>query len=335
MYHGEKFKLSQFPKDLYRFHIEAQRAHDRKRGVDTVTTVSLEKGASKTEHAAVLDRTLPLDLSGITRIFRLDDVRNDGEGVTIGGRAYPERQLLRIVAELDDEGEVGVMAVTLDRLYGTVGFRFRYKSWGGTEVGDMGRPIAELLHPDSYPKLLALYRLCELLDADDEIGGHGLYRQFIAEALSRPEGFGFPKFTAGVGRHLLGCYRDCPPVGTRVSLKGFERHAWYARGFRDRNRPLDENLYFYVGQVEVLSWQQDRPLWSYEETDRVLTKIAYENGGYGRAIPESEYYLGDIWVNGDDRFFRIAEAAAAEIRSHVVKPPSDTSKIMAECLAAL
>src|SRR5688572_16405660 len=103
--HGEKFVLSAFPKNLYRFHIEAQRALDL-------------------EQSGNFRRTFPLRLFGITRIIRLDDVRNPGEGATYDGVSYPERQHLRIIAEIDDDGEKGVMCVTLDRRYGTVGFRF-------------------------------------------------------------------------------------------------------------------------------------------------------------------------------------------------------------------
>lgn len=330
MYRDQPFTLSQFQKDLYRFHLKAQRADDRRRGASTITTISLSENSSKkTERVARIDRTLPLDLSGITRIIRLDDLRNDGEGSTHGGRAYPERQLLRIFAELDDEGARGVMCVKLDLLYGTVGFSFRYRNWGDAEVGIGAHPFTEILLPDSYAKLLALYRICELLDADDAIGCRGLYRSFIAEALSRPEGFGFPKFTREAGQRLLGLYRDCPPVGKTGLAEGVERDAWYVRGFRDKNDPCDANLYFYVGQADVLSWKRERPIWRDD-----ATRVTFENGGHGRATPFHEHYLGDIWLYEDDRFFRIPDDFAPEILRHVLRPPRDASEIMSASLAS-
>jgi len=329
MFDRKPYRMTQFQRGLYRHHILCQRRFDEKRGdVPTVTTIAIGDGtAAETKHVAVLDRTLPLDIGGIARILRVDDLRNEGEGAVHGGTAYPERQLLRVFAEIDDHGEKGVMCVTLDRLYGTMEWRFAYRSWGSTQVGGGRDPIVELMHTDGQPKLLALYRLCELLDADDDKGSRGLYRAWIAEALHRPEGFGFPKFTRAEGRELIDRHRHHPAdAAGKGPPKHVFREAWYAQGWRDKNRPLDETLYFWVGRVETHP-TDGKPFWLDD-----AVKVACEHDGYGCVVPAYEYYIGGIWLNEDDSFFRVPAGLEAEILKHVVRPPSDTSLLMSELL---
>lgn len=327
MYGETKYEMTEFQRELYRFHMDAERR--ARTSHDTVTTIGIDADdpSKRTEHVAVLDRTLPRDLSGITRILRVDDIRNDGEGVTLGDRHYPERQILRVFAELEDEGR-GVMAVTIDRLYGTLAWDFQYARWGGARLGGGGgRPIAELIQPGSAPETLALYRLCELLDADEEKGGYGLYRAFIAEALARPDGFGFPKFTADLGAYLVQRHNGGASVRARGHAQGVKRGAWYAHGWRDKNRPLDDALYFWIGKAGVASWQQDRPFW----LDHCV-KVTCENGGRGRKTPEYQYYIGDIWLAEGDTLTELDGSMAQAILRHVVRPPSDTGAIMSALL---
>lgn len=329
MYGREAYRMTPFQRGLYRHHLLCQRRFDAKRGHATVTTVTLDENGGEPKHVASLDRTLPLNLSGLTRILRVDDIRNDGEGETHGDRRYPERQLLRIFAAIDDEGEKGALCVMLDRLYGTMEWRFAYRSWGGTQVGGGRDRLVQLIHTDDQPKLLALYRLCELLDADAEKGGHGLYSAWIAGAVFRPEGYGFPKFTRAEGRELIDHHRIAAKAARKGPPEKVRREAWYAQGWRDKNRPLDETLYFWIGRAETHP-VDGKPFWLDD-----AVKVACEHDGYGRVVPTYEYYIGGIWLSEGDSFFHVPAGLETDILKHVVRPPSDTSSVLNELLKTL
>lgn len=299
------YRMTNFQRGLYRHYENARRKED-----------------GRHDHAT--SRALPLNIDGITRILAFDEKRNDGEGFVSGDLAWGEQQLLRVFAAVDDQGEKGVMCVIIDRLYGTFEFHHLYRD--GQRSGSGPRKLAEMFRTDGQPYVLAIFRLLELLEAGPRLGYNSYHYDFIVQALYRPEGFGFPKFAREAGRKLLETYRANPPTTTAGVPEGLEQDAWYARGFRDANRPLDENLYFWVGRAMLLA----QPFWQ----DHAV-KVTCENGGYGRIAPEYVYYIGGMWVSEHDRFFKIDDAFAEQILKHVVRRFNDTPQKMQEHLATI
>jgi len=305
----EPFRMTAFQRGLYRHHINASRREDHRR-----------KRPSG---------PLPLNLAAITRLLRVDEMLNEGEGMIIDRRPNPERQLLRIVAVIDDQGRKGVMAATVDRLYGTYGFRFRYKD-DGVEYGGGESPLTDLMFSDNQPGYLILLRLCELLHADEVLGAEGVHFGMLARTLSCPGGAGFPAFTRGIGRILLDAYRMVGHGASPGVPSDVVKDGWYAQGILLDADEGARNLQMWVGRAEILEWQPDRPFW---QDDAV--KITFANGGYGPAVPRYQHVIGGMFLRQDDRFFRIDEVMAQMILKHVVRFPPGLSAILADCLKTL
>jgi len=321
MYGREAYRMTPFQRGLYRHHVNAQRNFDKKHGrIDRLTRISPDKDdpAKSTEQVVEIDRTWPLNIAGIARILRLHTLHNRGEG---------RMQALRLIVEIDDNGEKGVMAATVDLLYGIVEFRFRYKRWGGAEVGPRALRIADLLRPDEQPTVLALYRLCELLDADEKLGLGGFYRAFIAEALAHPDGLGFPKFTKDPGRDLLGLL-NAAEGATRSGIQdGMQDGAWYARTCTPFSRDPLDIIRVFVGQAYTLHRSLDD--WKFREGG---ISAMVENAGYGRIVPTHEFLIYDPWLSPGHKLIRLEAPLLEAVRAHVERPFHGTSKLMAECL---
>lgn len=322
MPHHDKFLMTPFQRGLYRHYINARRQFNKKHGANIVMTrIRLDKDdpAKSTEQVVEIDRTWPLNLAGITRILRLHTLKNQGEGRT---------QALRLIAEIDDQGEKGVLSATIDLLYGIVEFRFRYTSWGGTEISGPAIRIGDLLRPDEQPAVLALYRLCELLDADDTLGLRGFHRAFIAEALAHPEGLGFPKFTKEACRDLLSCVRGANAAVRSGIPEGLKDGLWYAMQCTPFHDDPPDTLRLFIGQAYTLGRSVDD--WNFREGG---ISIVAENDGYGRVVPMYEPRLFRPWLPaGTGKLFPWYEARLEAIKPYVVRPFRDTSKMMAECL---
>lgn len=321
MTHDRKFQMTPFQRGLYRHCVNSQRQFDKKHGrVHRVTSISIDKDdpSKSTQHVASLDRTWPLNIAGIARILRVHTLVNRGEG---------RAQALRVIAELDDQGAKGVVAVTIDLLLGLVDFRFRYRSWGGADVGG-SRRIADLLSPDELPALLALYRLCELLDADEKLGAHGSHRAFIAEALTHPEGVGFPKFTKEGCRDLIGCMHGADLAVRSGVPDGLRDGAWYAMSCTPFSYEPPDTLRIFIGQAYTLDRGRDD--WNFREGG---ISVVAENGGWGRVVPLRTVYTPRPWLQAfNGKIFPWYAARLEKIQAYVIRPFNGTSELMAECL---
>ena len=300
--YGEPFQMNDFQRRLYRYHMLVRERHERRTAV-TVTTIGLD---DKSEKTAVLDRTLPGTLAGFTRIVRTDRLKNEGE----------ERQeALRCVAEIREGERRGALEMTLDLLHGRVRFFYTNAHWHGSEVGTGDIPLTELMQPDRAPEVLALYRICELLDAQDDPFARG----FIAEAMAHPEGLGFPKFTRGFGQHLLQRYRETAPAAADGPTK-VVAGTWYAHG----HRPFvpygkSADLEFWIGKA--VAWGDG--LWADD-----VVEVAYENEGFGRAVPSYRYYVGRIHLAKGDRIFPLTAEEVAEAWRFAPKPFGSASSVL-------
>lgn len=297
MSHDRKYRMTGFQKGLYRHHINCERQWEAKR-------------AKSVGGEAVVTRLLPLDIAGIVRPLRVHTTFNRGEGA---------EQALRVIAELDDHGAKGVMMVTIDRLYGLVEFRFRYKDVLGERGGEAWR-LGSLHRTDRQPYVLALYRLCELLDAQAV--------NFIAEALAQPEGAGFPKFTKEGSRDLIQCMGGADVAVRSGVPKGLKDGQWYAMKRKPLRDDPKDALCIYVGQA--FTRQRGPDDWHFRERGISVTA---ENDGYGRVTPSPEYRCHQPWLEAfHGKIFPWYEARLEKLRDFVCLPFHGTPALMAECL---
>jgi hypothetical protein len=306
--------MTPFQRGLYRHYINSQRHFEKKHGlIERMARLvrDTEDPTKMTEQVVEIDRTWPLNLAAIVRILRMHTLYNRGEGRT---------QALRVIAEIDDQGEKGVMAVTIDRLYGLFEFRFMYKSWFGIEICGNARRIADMIRPGGQPNVLALYRLSELLD--------GIHASFIMDALEHPEGAGFPKFTKRGSRDLIVCMESADTVIRSGVPEGLKDGHWYAMNCKPFSQEPSDTLRIFIGQAFTLKRSVDD--WQFRQGG---ISVVAENEGYGRIVPMHDPRPYQPWLKAfKGKLFPWYASRLEAIQAYVVRPFNGTSRLMADCL---
>lgn len=292
------FQMTPFQRGAYRHHVITARQWQ-------------ERQAKSRGLEAAFTRILPLNLQALTRILRLHTTYNRGEGA---------EQAMRVIAEIDDHGAKGVLAATIDRLYGLVEFRFRYRDDTAEHRTAGAIPFGLLYRTEYQPYVFLLYRLCELLDKHGE--------RFIGEALAHPEGFGFPKFTRDGGRDLLGCLHGAALAVRSGVPEGLVEGRWYAM----RCTPMPDDPWgmerLYLG--EAFTRHHGKDDWHFRPRGISVTA---ENGGYGRLVPSPEERNFEPWLQAfHGKIFPWHAARLEALRAYVNLPFHGTSRLMAECL---
>lgn len=287
-----KFTMSDFQRRIYRFQVRAEAAHERRLAA---------RDPRDQPKKAAWDYLFPSKLDALVRIIKTDWQRNEGE---------ERNAFVRCLTEIRDGERRGVMSATVGLLAGHVQFNWAYADWcPGSECGGGQSALTGLVHQTSWPETLLLYRLCELADAADDYG----VSQFIALALERPEGIGYPKFDRTFGRLLMSRYRSTDPAGQDGPPKVTAEKRYALGTNRYRLSHPDDRLHFMVGLVRVS--HDGRPYWHDDAIE-----VVFENQGFGRAMPRYRYGPGGIWLGKDDRFFPISDAEAAEIKRFAPEP---------------